>query len=1354
MHTRFMFTILLVLFFVAPSYGVQVEKLTVEQHLSNNEVTNITQDMDGAMWFQTEEGIDTFYGKQFNTPQVLASFVADSLKTKVQFMSASTIEPYLYIANARYGLSCYNIHTHQMEENPITRYFERHQLRNISCILEENDNLWFTLSQHGIYRYNQQSHEITVFDQHTVPEFAHLALRNIAVSNHTLYIGTWQNGLVTLDTHTYEYKRYTSGNTHGNLVSNAINTIEIMRNGLIWIGTNKGLLTFTGERDKPFRNYSSDTSKDLVPSKIIYDINELANGDLLVGVELHGIYRLSAKQILGPSHRLVFKQIPNNLFSISFREFSIRKMFQDSFNNIWIGTYGGGVGFISHKPSVFNRLRRIADGSSPTSLSHAVAWGVCVDDSDRLWIGNDGNGIDVFAHGRRVMNLNKEKDGIGMSVICAVKDSHGLLWFGTYQHGLYRVNPKESRLMPIYDHAHRLIKNIRDITIDSHDNAWVCSTMGVYKISRDGRLLKFYNQAHGGLRSDMVRTSYVDSRGLLWIGYFGRGVQVFELSTMKELSIPSLKVFDQASIRNIIEDSNQQMWIASSQGLMRVNIDRNGTNRRIYSQQDGLVSSNIQTVLEYPKGVIWGSTTQGIICIDLKDEKLSCYTEANSMKLHSFKKNSAAHDSEHIYFGSSEGLWSFDPFSLLMTTPAPKPIITSCRRLGTTQRTFLQGDTSYKQQSSWTLTQPGFEVQFVIHDYAYHNRLTFQYQLVGGDDTWYDLGKQQELILRNLLPGNYTLKIRSMLDGDALNVATSELSLLIRPPFWKTWWFVLIVLVTVVGIVWKIFQYSIKELELKQLLELEKQAHAHENELNSERLKFYTDITHEIRTPLTLIIGPLRDLLHNQQVSGLVKKEVQVIYRSAQKLLNLTNMLILFRKSENNKLVIRPQLDDFAAFLEAQVADFRILNRNKQVQVIFQRQVEIRPIYFDHSVSAIIITNLLSNALKHTREGVVSVELEQDPLSDHTVLKIKDSGDGISKENRAHLFQRWYQTDNSNPSFGNGIGLSIVKELVVRHEGSIDVHSVEGQGTTFIITLQTSNQYAGFEVEEPATLTQQGSHLEVEKSQTAGQVHKCSLKPPKSGKPVMLVVEDDADIQEYITHIFDDSYSVLIADNGQLALDMLKSHLVQIIISDYMMPVMNGFELCAAVKNDKRYAAIPFIILTAIIDNQQRERGYQVGANSFLTKPFSANLLRSRVANLIGASMQKITQGHTSSIVEKKVHLRNNLSHLEQEFIENVNSLIEENMDKRKVDVAYLADSLNMSHSTLYRRIKQITGSSSNEYIRYIRLKKAEEFLLQGSYSITEVSDKVGMTTPDYFRQCFKEAFGVSPSEYVKRVLS
>lgn len=1352
---RFTLTFLLSFFLTHSIYALRVEKLTVEQNLSNDEVLNITQDIDGAMWFQTEEGIDTFYGKQFYVPTSLDTFVSDSLRHNIRFIQASTQEPYLYISNERYGLSCYNIHTHAIEETPITIYLRRHQLTTISYICESGNDLWFTVEEHGIYRYDQTTHQITAYDQTLVPEFAHLGLRNLVVKNHMLYIGTWQQGFATFDTHTYHYERYTTHSTHGNLVDDKINAIEIMRNGSIWIGTSKGLSLFTGDTAHPFRNYSSDSNPQLVPNKVVYDIKETANGDLLVGVELHGIYRLSAGQMLRSGKELAFEQLQTDLFSISFREFSIRKIFQDCFNNIWIGTYGGGVGFISHEPSVFNLLRRVGDGSSGTSLSHAVAWGVCIDEQGQLWVGNDGNGIDVFAQGQRVANINKITDGIGMSVISAARDPHGILWFGTYQHGLFRVNPKDKKLMSVYTSEHKRLSDIRDITIDSQGHAWICTTQGLYEISSDGDIIQHYTVETSGLRSDVLRSSYIDSRGLLWIGYFRHGLQVFDLKTMQSLSIPSLSVFDHASIRNIIEDSHQQMWVASDQGLMRINIDRNGTNRRIYTQEEGLISNNIQTVIEYPQGVIWGSTTKGLVCIDLKDEKLFCYTEANAMKLHSFKKNSATHDSEHLYFGSSEGLWSFNPFQLLITTPAPKPIMTSCRRLGTTEKTFLQGKTTYIQPSSWTLKQPGFEVQFVIHDYAYHNRLTFQYQLVGADDTWYSLGNQQELVLRNLLPGNYTLKIRSMLDGDARNVSTSELKLLIRPPFWATWWFLLLSLALIVGIVWKVFQYSINQLRLTQQLALEKQAHAHENELNTERLKFYTDITHEIRTPLTLILGPLRDLLQHEALSGQIKKEIQVIYRSAQKLLNLTNMLIMFRKAENNKLVIRPQLADFAAFIEAQVADFRSLNRNKHVEVSFKCGAPLKPIYFDHAVTAIIITNLLSNALKHTREGFVLVEVAQDALTDHTVLKIHDSGDGISKEKRKQLFNRWNQGDHTDNSISNGIGLSIVKELVIRHAGTIEVQSIEGEGTTFVITLQTSHQYGGLTVPTTQSMTHAAHVIQPDEAKAAiPEAHCCSLKPSKSPKPEMLVVEDDGDIQEYIAHIFDDTYHVIRADDGEMALEMLKKHHIQIIISDYMMPLMDGIALCVAVKKEQQYASIPFILLTAIVDNKQRELGYQAGANSFLTKPFSGNLLRSRVANLMAVSNQEVTTNPETSTMQKKIHLRKNLSHLEQEFIDNVNSLIEENMSRRKVDVAFLADSLNMSHSTLYRRIKQMTGSSTNEYIRYIRLQKAESLLLQGSHTITEVSDLVGMATPDYFRQCFKEAFGVSPSEYVRSILS
>ncbi len=1362
---RSLFTLSLCFLLSVTVHAIHIERLTVEQNLSNNETLNITQDINGAMWFLSEEGINTFSGGRFVIPENLKTIVCDSLNNEVHFIESSSVHPYLYMANYKYGVSCYNVETDQLVETPIITYLQRNKISSISFILNKGSYLWFVAPRNGLYRYNQLTHEITVYDKKTIPEFEQMELTVIGVRKHMVYIGTWSMGFLTLDTRTSKLMHYTNQSTEGALPDNAIRAVEVMQNGSVWVGSARGLSLFTKDEDNPFVYYSSSKDPRKVPDKMVYDITQLKDGSLLVGVELHGVYKLTPDKMFSNGPQLSFEKMENDFSSLSFSEFSVREIFQDSFRNVWVSTYGGGIGFISHEPPAFECLSRIADGTNPASLSHAVAWGICVDNQDRLWVGTDGEGVDVFRQGRRIANLNqKSDDGIGMSVLCATKDKEGILWFGTYQHGLFRVDPNKMKLEPV-KYKGRKINDVRDVTVDGNNNLFVASIDGLYKFDLRANSAVHYTADNNVLYSNHIRSAYVDSRGLLWVGHFSDGIKVFDMKMMKEVVVPVANNLKGVHIRNIIEDSRQQIWVATDRGLVRINMDNNEANKRVYTEKDGLINNNIQAIIEFPEGIIWGSTTRGLIRIDLKDESLSCYTETNSKKLHSFRKNSVAHDGLHLYFGSSEGLWSFNPFKTNQSLKAPKPVIASCHQLGETTSDFFVGQKEYTHPASLTRRLSGLEIKFLLRDYAYHNRLTYQYKLEGRDHAWYDLRRDQHLILRNILPGKYTLKIKSILDGDMHNMSIAMLHLNITPPFWTTWWFILIAIFAFALFVWIGFRYYVKQLELRQMFELEKQAHAHENELNLERLRYFTDITHEIRTPLTLIMGPLCDLLSSADVSAIIKKEIHVIYRSAQRLLNLTNMLIMFRKLENNKLVVRPKRGDFSTFCAAQIADFRVLNRNKKVQVSFKAQEGMEPVYFDCEIMTIVLTNLLSNALKHTREGIVLLDITQNVNTDQTIVRVQDSGEGISQKKLGHIFQRWYSTDESSSTFSNGIGLSIVKELLKKHEGNIEVQSVVGEGTVFTIYLRTSNCYARLlssNREEAAQSFVVGDDVSLESDcvcehfviDDEKSIHELTLKPTKSTKPEMLVVEDDIEIQEYITNIFDDKYSVITADNGEMALNQLRKHNIQVIISDSMMPIMDGMEFCKQVKENKKYGHIPFIMLTAITGDEQRERGYQAGVNSFLTKPFSANLLRSRVSNLVKELALVSEEKTVNSTLEKQVKLRNNLSHIEQEFVENLNSLIEENINKTKVNVVFLTENLNMSSSTLYRRIKQITGISTNEYIRHVRLKKAEMLLLEGQHTISEVSDLVGMTTPDYFRQCFKEAFGVSPSEYVKKVLN
>ena len=534
---------------------------------------------------------------------------------------------------------------------------------------------------------------------------------------------------------------------------------------------------------------------------------------------------------------------------------------------------------------------------------------------------------------------------------------------------------------------------------------------------------------------------------------------------------------------------------------------------------------------------------------------------------------------------------------------------------------------------------------------------------------------------------------------------------------------------------------------MELLYNLERKNHEQEHELNQERLRFYTNITHELRTPLTLILGPLEDMRKSHSLSGKDAQKISVIHQSAIRLLNLINQILEFRKTETQNKKLCVAYDNIANLVYEIGLKYKELNRKSGIEFHIEVEAEDMPLYFDKEIMTIILDNLISNAVKYTENGVIQLCIHNVVRNNinYTEIKVSDTGYGITPEALPHIFDRYYQEGSEHQVSGTGIGLALVKNLVGLHEGEIRVESTLNEGSTFYVSLLTDNTYPdALHADSPESI---GDVPEEGKEDI--------LESASSEKRILLVVEDNPDICNYIVESFSDDFEVKTATNGEQGIEQALSCIPDIIVSDIMMPVMNGIVMCKVLKEDVQTSHIPIILLTAKDSLQDKEEGYQVGADSYLTKPFSATLLHSRINNLL-ESRKRLTEHFNGSephqtLDDKRAQLAESMNKLDNEFLDKINQLIEARLSSEKVDIGYLADNLFMSKSTLYRKMKALTGLSTNEYVRKIKMHYAERLLLEGRYSISEVAFKVGINSMMYFRQCFKEEFGVLPSEYLKQ---
>ena len=585
----------------------------------------------------------------------------------------------------------------------------------------------------------------------------------------------------------------------------------------------------------------------------------------------------------------------------------------------------------------------------------------------------------------------------------------------------------------------------------------------------------------------------------------------------------------------------------------------------------------------------------------------------------------------------------------------------------------------------------------------------------------------------------------------------TSLRIHINPPLWLTWWAKLIYILITISIIYTIIHAYKKKIDLESLYTLEKKNHEQEQELNQERLRFYTNITHELRTPLTLILGPLEDMQKDTSLPTRQAQKLSVIHQSALRLLNLINQILEFRKTETQNKKLCVCKGNIAPLIHEIGLKYKELNQKKAIDFQIQIEKEEMPLFFDKEIITIILDNLISNAIKYTEQGKITLSLYPTTRNGvtYTEIKVSDTGYGISAEALPHVFDRYYQESGKHQASGTGIGLALVRNLVELHEGEIRVESIQNEGSTFYISLLTDNIY-------PNALHGDSTKQTEEEMISEAVPEDSQNTEPETSKPILLIVEDNEDIQKYIAESFSDSFEVITGSNGEEGKQQALNRIPDIIVSDIMMPVMDGITLCRQLKEDVRTSHIPVILLTAKDSLQDKEEGYEVGADSYLTKPFSASLLRSRINNLLDSRKKLIAQfqqtgtshNPNSHLDEKRSIITEALSKLDNEFIEKITQLVEDNLSSEKIDITYLSDKMCMSGSTLYRKMKALTGLSTNEYIRKVKMQNAERLLLEGKYNISEIAYKIGMNSTGYFRQCFKDEFGVSPSDYLKQFTS
>lgn len=1311
-----------------------IEHLSIGKGLSNNYVKDIIQDKQGFIWVATESGLNRFDGSGFTTYTTYdSSLSGNALNTLLYDKNCDRI----WIGGQFEGLDFFDYSTGQ-----ISQCHSQHELTFENVVhlsLAADSGLWVTPHHSDILYYDTYHQTFSSLSDKGIKLESNSHWCTFDDGNGLLYIGHAQNGMTIVNLKSKSVRHFSNDpNDSTSLPGNSVYTIHKDYMGNIWVGTNQGLGLFNAKTNKftVFR-HQQENPYSLVADHI-YDIKEMDNQMLWIATDIGGISILDLHSItLIDASNVSFYNITADNSTHGVSSNNIRSLLQDSFGNIWIGNYSSGINFISHTPNMFNVLPYL--NNKGEHLKHKSVWGMYKDSQEQLWLGGE-NELALFQKNKliKTFDISSYLSRPYGQIFSIIGNRQNILLLGIYDDGLLKFNTQSK-------HIERIPLDMKNIDIisfyqDLDESIWIGTEYGVYHY--DDNMLHKKNNINQQLTDKSVYGILRDRQGKMWIGTYGGGIIVFDKKYQAIMRLNKSSGFGSSAINGLFMDSKGGIWVATRNGLAYIKDTAHPHKFEIYNHEQGLEDDFVRSIQEDEQGNIWLSTNNNIAYWNKATQLFENYDYRNGIPMGNFIEGSTCRGNDGIlYFGSLNGVCFFQPKELTAKREVSPVKIVECRDLEKNDGNPIIPITN------GTINLPydrnSLRIYFSVPDYSQNKQVEYAYTMTGLENNWTSTQDESQVTFRNIPHGEYTFKIKARLrnhDWDNSHIATLKVH--INPPIWMTWYAKIAYAIFIFAMIYIGIRIYMHRLILENSLKLSESKNRNEQELNNERLRFYTNITHELRTPLTLILGPLEDLINDPKLPNPYNLKIKIIHESALRLLNLINQILEFRKTEtqNRKLtVVKGNLGNFITEIGLR---YKELNRNTNVEVRVDIDTEIPEIYFDSDIITTILNNLLSNAMKYTQEGEIILALHtiEEGKNEYAEIKVSDTGHGIDAQALPHIFERYYQAKGKHQASGTGIGLALVKSLADLHEGILQVESEIGKGTTFTFRILTQSTY-------PNAL-----HKE-EKAITAANEN---AKETVDNLPIILIVEDNDDIRNYIATSFTGNYRTLTAENGKEGWIQAQKYIPDIIISDIMMPEMNGIELCKLIKEDMRTCHIPVILLTAKDSILDKEEGYQSGADSYLTKPFSAKLLSSRINNLL-ESRQKLASLITNrakeiipqELVEQDII---KLSKLDQDFLDRFTKIIEENITVEKLDINFMTDKMNMSHSTLYRKIKGLTGVSGNEFIRKIKLRHGLFLLTKERLNISEAAYASGFSDIGYFRKCFKEEYGATPSQYLKQL--
>nr|WP_299070461.1 hybrid sensor histidine kinase/response regulator transcription factor [uncultured Allomuricauda sp.] len=1341
----------------SPDKTYQFKHLNTSDGLSQSSVIAMEQDRLGRMWLGTRDGLNVYDGTMFKVYRTVLNDSTSISNSDILSIKEDS-EGFLWIGTYN-GLNRYD---------PIKDTFERfYHFKDKNSL--SNNTVW------------------------SIEE----------VTNGDIWIGT-SNGLSIYNRETNEFTNvYNNGDSvsDNEIPSNYVLSIKEANNGTIWVGTSKGFCKVIKEREHTI-GFQQFSPSDYLEQPFVQTISDCGENSICVGTKNMGLlsFDLISERFLTNSRTIEYKDVRavaaaeegvlwvgtskgiillnNNgiLKNIAYEPEKqngishnyIKSIFKDRKGSIWIGSYYGGIDIWDVSNANFINYK---ESSGKNRLGHKVVSSIVSDNKENLYFGTEGGGVTVFDKkgkepryintsntnilqsdnvkslliddnllwvgtfngGVEIFNiernrfetniLSKELDDIlnETGVYTIKKGIEGDYWFGTFGQGLVRYDLKK-KTYEVFGHKPEVDKSIssnriRSLMIDKGANVWVGTQSGLNLLpfSNGGytsdKITRFFYDNETGSGDDIL-TIFQDTSGVIWIGIRAKGLFRFDGKQFQKIPLKAnVRV---TSIYAILEDVDNTLWMSSNQGLLKYNTYEGSFV--LYSGKDGLVGNEFST----------GAA--------LRPEP------------------------SKFYFGGPEGVSYFDSKAIAKNSYVPQVLLTDLKIKNetvsvTNENGILNQSMPFTKQITLDYNKANFSIDFTIPSFINPNSNQYQYRMVGLDENW-TLTNQSKANYTIQRPGDYVFQVKGANNDGYWNPDPTILKIKVLPAPWLSNWAKILYSLLFLGVLFGLIGIIRSRTKLKHKLELEHLEHERNKELNNAKLRFFTNISHEFRTPLTLITGPLQQLLTDYKGSRVVYQKLLVIESNAKHLLQLINRLMDFRKLEHKKYKLETAEGNIVKFLKEIYLSFSEFAKGNGYEYLFETEQSKILVYYDRSKLEQVFYNLISNAFKYTPYGgkiIISVKEDRGSV----FVDVKDSGRGIPEKYRDKVFDRFFEIpdftkDENTRGTGTGIGLSIAKSIVELHKGTISVVSNNSSGSTFRVALKLGRLHVNDD--EIIKDFKFSDDLGLYTSQLQQKLPDISITSSEllmtEERDVVLIVEDNVPLRNFIKDILQDTYNVLEAGNGKEALEKALKYIPSLIVSDVIMPVMVGTELCAKIKENIQTSHIPVILLTSRTSLLYKFEGLESGADDYISKPFDVTEFKLRIKNLIDS-----TNRLKSKFSDEKGLTPNEIviSSIDEKLLKKALKIVEDNISNDQFDIITFSAELGVSRTLLFTKIKAWTNFTPYEFIQEIRMKRAIQLLEQGNLTIAEIGYQVGFKNPKYFSKCFVKKFGLSPSAYLKK---